>query len=228
MAAAERSPATASSGDRGGQGGPTQPVSSVRRLATSAGVGVAVGLVVWHWGTVIDGLLAAWVACATVFVVRCWLMAWPCDAARTREIATREDPGRTVSDVVLLWVAAVSMLSVVLVMFDSKDSPPELMVMGVLSIIGSWTVVHTLHVLRYARLYYAEPVGGLDFHDDDPPSYRDFAYLAVTVGITFQVSDTEVNDPMIRSTVMRHGLMSFGYSTVIIASTINIVAGLAK
>jgi uncharacterized membrane protein len=89
-------------------------------------------------------------------------------------------------------------------------------------------MVHTLFCLRYAHLYYDGTLGGIDFHDDEPPTYHDFAYLAFTVGMTYQVSDTEVNDRAIRSTILRHALLSFLFGTTIIALTINIVAGLTK
>src|ERR1022692_1210369 len=65
-----------------------------------------------------------------------------------------------------------------------------LITLGVLSVALSWALVHTVFTLRYARAFYGTPVGGIDFNEDDPPTYLDFAYLAVTIGMTFQVSDT--------------------------------------
>jgi uncharacterized membrane protein len=205
-----------------------RPASSGRRLAGSLLAGVGVGLLALRWWTPTDALLAAWVVATSVFLVRCWWSVWPLDAHRTAQLATREDPGRAVSDIVLLWMAAASLVSVVGVLFGGHGSSPGRTTLGLLSIAGSWGVVHTVQLLRYARLYYTEPVGGLDFHDDSGPAYRDFAYLALTVGTTFQVSDTDVTDSALRSMVMRHGLMSFGYSTVVIATTINIVASLGR
>jgi len=46
-----------------------------------------------------------------------------------------------------------------------------------------------VYALRYARLYYAAPVGGFGFHDAKP-DYADFAYVALTIGMTYQVSPT--------------------------------------
>ena len=60
------------------------------------------------------------------------------------------------------------------------------------------------------------------------PQYSDFAYLAFTVGMTFQVSDTEVNATVMRATVLRQALLSYLFGVVIIAIMINLVAGLAK
>jgi uncharacterized membrane protein len=87
--------------------------------------------------------------------------------------------------------------------------------------------VHTVFALRYGRLYYSTD-GGINFHDRSEPTYQDFAYLAFTVGMTYQVSDTEIPARVIRATVLRHALLSFLFGTTIIAMTINIVAGLVK
>ena len=74
--------------------------------------------------------------------------------------------------------------------------------------------------------YYDLPVGGIDYNDDDPPDYRDFAYLALTIGMTYQVSDTDLTARPIRRAALRHALLSFLFGSVIVAVTINIVASL--
>ena len=92
----------------------------------------------------------------------------------------------------------------------------------------SWGVVHTTYALKYARLYYRGPNGGVDFHDPVEPAYKDFAYLAFTVGMTFQVSDTEINAREIRATILKQALLSYLFGAVILAVTINLLAGLSK
>ena len=92
----------------------------------------------------------------------------------------------------------------------------------------AWAAVHTTFAVRYARLYYAGPDGGIDFNSDEPPAYTDFAYLAFTIGMTFQVSDTAIGAKVIRSTALRHGLLSFLFGTVVIATTINLLASLGR
>jgi uncharacterized membrane protein len=80
--------------------------------------------------------------------------------------------------------------------------------------------------LRYAALYYGRPGGGIDFNSAEPATYRDFAYLAFTVGMTFQVSDTDITRREMRHQVLRHALISFLFGAVILATTVNVVAGL--
>jgi uncharacterized membrane protein len=96
----------------------------------------------------------------------------------------------------------------------------------VLSVAASWFTVHTVFMLRYALLYYAAPEGGIDFKMAERPSYRDFAYVSLTLGMTFQVSDTDLHSTQMRATALRHALLSYLFGAVILAVAINLVAGL--
>jgi uncharacterized membrane protein len=98
----------------------------------------------------------------------------------------------------------------------------------VASVALSWTVVQTVFTAHYARLYYSRPAGGIDFNQAAPPRYTDFAYLAFTVGMSFQVSDTELQTAALRATVLRQALLSYLLGAVILATTINLVAGLLR
>jgi uncharacterized membrane protein len=92
----------------------------------------------------------------------------------------------------------------------------------------SWLTVHTLYMLRYGDAYYGDPIGGIDFNEEEPPSYRDFAYVAFTIGMTFQVSDTSLTSKPMRRLALRHALLSFVFGAVILALTINSVASLLQ
>jgi uncharacterized membrane protein len=90
----------------------------------------------------------------------------------------------------------------------------------------AWALVHTIFTLRYARSFYSNPVGGIDFNEDDPPTYLDFAYLALTIGMTFQVSDTNLTTKGIRRVALAHALLSYLFGAVILALVINVVSSL--
>ena len=93
------------------------------------------------------------------------------------------------------------------------------------SVTLAWGSVHTVYVLRYARLYYTPPEGGIDFQGE-APDYLDFAYLGLTIGMTFQVSDTDLTAKRVRRTALHHALLSYVFGAVILAITVNSVAGL--
>jgi uncharacterized membrane protein len=201
-------------------------VTAGTHLLVSAAVGIALGAVVALGYDALAGGLFAWVVAGSVFLGWTWTSIWPMDARGTARVACREDPSRRVRDLVLLLLAVGSLLTVGLVIFRAHDSGPVRLALGVACVVASWGVLHTIFVLRYARLYFSEPVGGIDFKQELDPTYRDFAYVGFTVGMTFQVSDTDIGKGEIRTAVLRHALLSFIFGAVILAVTINLLAGL--
>ena len=206
--------------------------SSARKVAVAAAVGIPVGAVAAFLTAWQAAVLVGWVATAGTYLLRIWPHLWRQDARTTSGHATQEDGSRVTADITVLVTCLASLVAVALLLVDTSSehgaTKAILTGVGVVSVVLSWALVHTLFCLRYAHLYYDGAPGGIDFHDDAPPDYHDFAYLAFTVGMTYQVSDTEVNDRHIRAAILRHALLSFLFGTTIIALTINIVAGLRK
>ncbi len=99
---------------------------------------------------------------------------------------------------------------------------------AVVSLIVSWFVVHFVFMLRYARLYYANRAGGIQFNEDEQPRYTDFAYFAFTIGMTFQVSDTNIEETTIRKSALHHAMLSYMFGAVILAVVVNVGASLLK
>jgi uncharacterized membrane protein len=130
---------------------------------------------------------------------------------------------------VLLGAGAASLVAVAFTLSQAgQASAPArglLTALAVGSVALAWTSVHTVHVLRYARLYYSPPQGGIDFGSEDP-DYADFAYLALTIGMTFQVSDTDLTAKRVRRVALHHALLSYLFGTVIVAITVSTVAAL--
>jgi uncharacterized membrane protein len=175
--------------------------------------------------------LAGWDAAALVFSVWVWSAAIvPFSSAQTAAHATREDPGNAATDVMVLTASVASLAAVGFILIQATSaqgaSQDLLAGAGVGSVALSWFSVHTLFALKYARLYYTGAPGGVDFNQSTPPRYVDFAYLAFTIGMTFQVSDNDLETPAIRATALRHALLSYLFGAVILATTINLVAGL--
>jgi uncharacterized membrane protein len=201
------------------------------RLATAGAVGLLMLLAELVLGSpVAVAVTCAWAAAAAVVLASVWTSICPKDAHATKMNARAEDFSRATSDLVLLSAAVASLVAVAFNLADAgKESGGEkslLIGLVVLSVGFAWATVHTVFLLRYARLYYDEPVGGIDYNSDDPPDYRDFGYLALTIGMTYQVSDTDLTARPIRRAALRHALLSFVFGSVIVAVTINIVASL--
>ena len=208
-------------------------VRAATRLGVAALVGALVGIGVTLLGTWVTGILLGWMAAGVVFMTWMWLTIWPMDAPSTARHAGREDPGRAVTDVAVLLAAVASLGAVALFLLaggpgsDHTDAAIQA-ALSVGSVALAWGIVHTIFTTRYARLYYTGTDGGIDYNEDDAPRYSDFAYLAFTIGMTFQVSDTDLKTKHIRATALRHALLSYLFGAVVLAATINLVAGLAK
>lgn len=209
-----------------------QSVHSRVRLLVVALTGVLVAVITglfWSWSF---APLLGWAVAAIAFSAWTWLSIGSMDAAQTSTHATRDDPGTAQSDliVVLAAVASLAGIGLALASASSETGAQKVLValLAVASVALSWFTVHTLYTLRYARLYYTGSAGGVDFNQKSPPpKYLDFAYLAFTIGMTYQVSDTELQTPAIRGTALRHALLSYLFGAVILATTINLIAGLA-
>jgi uncharacterized membrane protein len=189
-------------------------------------VAVLVGLLVgWRYAP-----LAGWDSAAFVFVVWAWAPIGFYDATRTSAHATREEPGVTATSLIVVVAAVASLAAVGVIIMQTNSAKGTTQDVGagfaVASVAVSWFAVHTLFTLRYARLYFTGADGGIDFNQKIPPRYLDFAYLAFTIGMTFQVSDTDLKSPVIRATALRHALLSYLFGAVVLASTINLIAGL--
>jgi uncharacterized membrane protein len=174
--------------------------------------------------------IVAWDLTSAVYLVWVWLTIARCDSERTAALAVPEDPTRRSADVIVLGAAVASLVAVGVVLGRATQyhgaEQIALAGLGVASIALSWGMVHTVFTLRYARLYYAETNGGINFNQTDPPRYVDFAYVSFTIGMTFQVSDTDLRTTEIRATALRHALLSYLFGAGILASAVNLMANL--
>jgi uncharacterized membrane protein len=197
-------------------------VCGVAALA-AAGIAVAGGA---SWS--VAALCASDVA-ALIFVVWVGSAIWRADAADTARIARAEDASRAAAEAVLIAAGAASLVAVAFTLGQAGHAgPPDrglLTALALASVALAWMSVHTVFALRYARLYYSPPDGGIDFQGE-APDYHDFAYLALTIGMTFQVSDTDLTAKRVRHVALHHALLSYVFGTGIVAITVSSVGAL--
>jgi uncharacterized membrane protein len=207
--------------------------SALARLVVAGAAGVvvaAMATLVVSWQL---ALLCGWDAAALAFLGVVWPGIIHADGERTELLATREDLTRDTARLVLLAACTASLVAVGLAISEANTETggerAALLVIAMLTVVLSWTVVNTVFLLRYAHLYYSAPPSGIEFGGavaSDRPDYGDFAYLAFTIGMCYQVSDTSLRDRRIRRTVLIHSMLSYIFGVVIVATGVNIVAGL--
>jgi uncharacterized membrane protein len=176
-----------------------------------------------------------WAVACAVYLTWVWLTISRLGGAETGRRASAEDPSATTRDALLLVAAIASLAALALMLGQAKNASGPgkdlIAALGIAAVALSWFFVHTLYTLRYAVLYYNEPASGrhgIDFNEDTAPRYLDFAYLSFTIGMTFQVSDTDISSQRIRAAILRHMLLSYLFGAVIIATTVNLVASLVS
>lgn len=215
-----------------GQDTPATRFSARTEVTVSVLIGLVAAVLTMVKVSLPLGLLVGWDCASFVYITWLWITTRNRDAGATARRAVTTDPDRAVTDLLLLSAAVASLVAVgfVLVRAAQTHGLAELFRVGLAlaSVVISWALVHTVFTLRYASLYYAGEGGGIDFNQTNPPTYADFAYLAFTIGMTFQVSDTSLRSGVIRRTALRHALLSYLFGTGILATTINLVASLSS
>ena len=181
------------------------------------------------WPVAVSG---AWGVAALLIGLAIWPPILRMDAARTKANARDEDFSRVSADLVLLVASVASLIAIFYLVDEAGQrhgvAKLVLAILAVTVVVLSWLLVQTVYTVRYGDLYYGDPIGGIDFNDGGDPDYHDFLYLAFTIGMTYQVSDTNLGTKALRRTAIRHAFLSFVFVTVILAVTINVVASLLR
>jgi uncharacterized membrane protein len=202
--------------------------SEVTRVLTSGAYGVVVSLALVLLAPWEVTVLAGWIVAAAVFVARVWYRIRLLSGVETASVATREDASRASAHLMVIGASVVSLVGVAVTLarasLTSGATKVVLTSAAILTVATSWALVHTVFTLRYAHAYYGDPVGGIDFSSDETPDYHDFAYVAFTIGMTFQISDTDLTSAALRRLALRHALLSYLFGAVILATTINVAA----
>lgn len=181
-------------------------------------------------------IMLCWNIFALMLLVLNWITFFTTTSHDIRTRARVEDSSRIVIFSIILVSTFASLLAVVLLLVtrsQKQEWKGLYLAVAVSGMVLSWLLVHTIYTIRYAHLYYANHpsqknmhAGGLDFPGEEKPDFIDFAYFSFVLGMTFQVSDVQITAKGLRRLALMHGMLSFGYNTIIVALTINVVASL--
>ncbi|HUC65532.1 MAG TPA: DUF1345 domain-containing protein [Stellaceae bacterium] len=203
-------------------------------LATAAGLAVYLALPA-AWLRSGERLALSWLAGIAVFLALVALVVVHASPEQVRRRARELDPRGWMITVILVAAATVSLFALG---FTLEKPPNERaiamatrLVLAGLTVVASWTLVHTTFALHYTHHYYGDrPAGapqdrgGLAFPGEEQPDYWDFLYFSFVIGMTCQVSDVQVTSRPMRRLTLMHGVLSFFFNTVILALAVNLLA----
>jgi uncharacterized membrane protein len=205
----------------------------MRRALTAFAAGLIVAVVLLPfvaWGL---ALVAGWDAVALTVLLAIWPVIIRADSSLAPRLAAREDETEGSARALLVGASVASLLGAGYAthLAESASGAPRVPLIGVavLTVMLSWTVINTVYTLRYADQHFRSKPGGIEFGTDDDqqhPGYRDFAYVAFTIGMCYQVSDTTLRNPLVRRTALAHAILSYVFGVVIIAGSVNLISGL--
>ncbi|MDO8775714.1 MAG: DUF1345 domain-containing protein [Burkholderiaceae bacterium] len=205
-----------------------------QRLVYGAVTGAVVSLLPLPVSVQLQGLLA-WCAGALTYLVLAWWLAVEFDAARTRAHAQAQDqPGLLLFTLLLLSVfASMAAITFMLQRVQEMSTGQRLghLALSLMALAISWLLMQTIFAFRYAHVYYQEELrghphgAGLEFPGKLPPDYFDFLYYAHVVGMTSQVSDVVVTSRQMRRMTLLHSVTAFAFNMLVLALSINVMAG---
>ena len=177
-------------------------------------------------------ILIGWDVCALLYVVTTWHLFLKADEAEVRRRAAAEDENPSAILLIVLVAILMSLAAVVAAMLNARTAGQETKVVTAVcagvTLVLSWVVLHSVFTLHYAHRHFGDGTGkpGFLFPGEPASTYRDFVYLAFSIGATFQVSDNNVLTAQLRNLVTAQAVCAYFYNTAVLALGINIIAGL--
>ena len=209
------------------------------RLMLSILVALAVSVLLPSHFSLSTRILCIWNAGMISFLAATWSLMIRAKPKTMRYNAQSQDEGRLVILSLITSAACASTLAIAFILKEAKGKEISIVIphviLAVVTIIGSWLLVHTIFAMHYAHEYYQDhqtqsdcKAGGLNFPEDIEPDYWDFLYYSFVIGMTSQVSDVEITSRSLRRLSLLHSVLSFFFNTAIVAMSINIIAGLIQ
>jgi uncharacterized membrane protein len=225
------------------------PLATVRafrdrpRILAGIVVGLVTALALWMAPNPLRAStrgVISWDAAALTFIALVMVMMRGSDVLKIQRDAARQDEGQGLTLLLSILAASVSVLGIAAELGIAKadHEPVKTLRVGLAfaTIAISWFFIHLIFAIHYAHEYYSPETcpdqdghaerGGLGFPGNEQPDYWDFLHFAVIIGVASQTADISFTSKPLRRIGTLHGVLSFVFNTVVLALTINLLAGL--
>jgi uncharacterized membrane protein len=203
------------------------------RLVIAGVIFLTIGLVLWRGFHLppFTSLLLGFDVGALVYLIALAVLFNQCETtAEMRHQAKAQDTGRwgvLWSGVALTCIVALALTTE---LHAARGGGVDALFIAAASIVLSWLFMNSMFAMHYAHGFYGDygkKHEGLEFPGTQQPDYWDFAYFAIVIGMTFQVSDVQITSRYLRRVALLHSVIAFFFNVFIIAMSVNIAAGLA-
>ena len=209
------------------------------KLALSLAVGIAVG---GACALFIPGLrsssaiIAGWDAFCALHLALVFQTILNTGPDHIRARAAKEDQGNAVILALILAACVASLAAVGVELSIAREehglARSLYVAAAFVTVTASWFLMQVVFALHYAHAYYtADPATGADhqglaFPGETSPDYWDFLHFSIVIGVAAQTADIAFTDRQLRQLGTLHSLIAFAFNTLIVALTINLLAGL--
>jgi uncharacterized membrane protein len=208
------------------------------RLIISIVVAGLVCILVPNWLKLPTRIIISWNSGVVCFLALAWSMMFGATPQKMRRSAKAQDESGLGILTLVVAAACISLFAIGVMLKNTKDLSVAILTLHVtmagITVICSWLLIHTMFALHYAHYYYRDDsqappddnTKSLDFPNENQPDYWDFLYFSFVIGMTCQVADVSITSRATRQLALVHGVLTFFFNTVILAISINIIAGL--
>ena len=208
-------------------------IGAIHRLLIVAVTGIGSYFLLSADQSAIVRLAISWVLAGGLYLTLTYIMMYFSTPENILDLSKKEDDGAAMILLIIVLAAAASLVTIVIILSGIKALPTNLAIRHVGLVLAtyiiSWLYVHTAFALHYAHVYYQEleknREAPLLFASKPRPTYVDFLYFSIVIGMTCQTADVNIASSRIRFLVMLQGMTAFVFNTSLLALAINLISG---
>ncbi len=225
----------------------TQPIRALqagalsdrRRGSLALLVGTATVLINLYWLSRPEAMSMGALVAMLIDLYRLVLRGVQLDASQTRQLFVNLPPNRRRLLSRTVFFAFLSMVVLSVCVHDLKSHQGSLpnsirVTLFFAALFTTWLELHLGFAVYYAKAYFDlnpdRNVAKINpqvfiFPGTDEPIFTDFLYVAYSVGLTFAMSDVDLEDGFTRRTVLGQAIVSFLFYSTIFSVITNLMIG---
>ncbi|QWD59677.1 DUF1345 domain-containing protein [Polynucleobacter sp. MWH-UH35A] len=177
-------------------------------------------------------LALSWVLAGSLYLILTYIMMYFSTEENILDLSKKEDDGAPMILLIIVLASVASLVTIVIIFSNIRTLPGNIAMRHIGLVLAtyviSWLYVHTAFALHYAHVYYQEleksQVAPLQFASTPRPTYVDFLYFSIVVGMTCQTADVNIASSRIRFLVMIQGMTAFAFNASLLALAINLIS----